>query len=362
MKFPIEQRDLIGESGVTQGVLECWVEIFPPENVQLFPVIDIAAPQKQKFELRVIVWDAVDMKPMDTIGDMNDLYVTGALSYRDKKNKLKEKKRTTDIHWRSKQGKGSFNYRLVYEELELPMTMPGASESEFPRFVVKAYDKDVVGGSDLIGTEQVPEIKDLFKRAWRKFEIQQSRDQVLDKMTMAELRAEARRMYDTMLRKTANQLETARSAVAKDTERIESLLRQQEKQRRSKEKVDELPESKLRAFLMEDPARQLENTVVKFPEPSSKWVQHKLKGEGGRSRVYYRHINSNELTQEAPMEGILRQVFVNESDSKKFLQTYEKAGRHDAERDNGMRMWDIEKQHQNSGDSTELAKTKYRHT
>ena len=237
MKFPIEQRDLLGESGVTQGVLECWVEIFPQQDVQLYPVMDISAPQKQKFELRVVVWDAIEMKPMDTIGDMNDLYVTGTLMYRDKKNKLKRKKQATDIHWRSQHGKGSFNYRLVYKDLELPMTMPGAEESEFPMFVVNAYDQDVVGGSDLIGTEQVPEIKDLFKRAWRKFEIQQERDQALDKMTVPQLRDEARELYDRMLRKTAAQLATANSALIKDAERMRSLIRQQEKQRRGKEKV-----------------------------------------------------------------------------------------------------------------------------
>ena len=242
MKFPIEQRDLLGESGVTQGVLECWVEIFPQQDVQLYPVMDISAPQKQKFELRVVVWDAIEMKPMDTIGDMNDLYVTGTLMYRDKKNKLKRKKQATDIHWRSQHGKGSFNYRLVYKDLELPMTMPGAEESEFPMFVVNAYDQDVVGGSDLIGTEQVPEIKDLFKRAWRKFEIQQERDQALDKMTVPQLRDEARELYDRMLRKTAAQLATANSALIKDAERMRSLIRQQEKQRRGKEKVPTIVE------------------------------------------------------------------------------------------------------------------------
>lgn len=79
MKFPIEQRDLVGESGVTQGAIECWVEIFQQRDAPLYPLMNIQAPKKEKFELRVIVWDAVEMKPMDTIGDMNDLYVTGAL-------------------------------------------------------------------------------------------------------------------------------------------------------------------------------------------------------------------------------------------------------------------------------------------
>jgi hypothetical protein len=319
--------------------------------------MDIAAPQKQKFELRVVVWDAIEMKAMDT-GAMNDLFVTGTLMYRDKRNKLKNVSRTTDIHWRSQKGKGSFNYRLVYKDLELPMTMPGAEESEFPRFVVKAYDQDVIGGNDLIGTEQVREIKDLFKRAWCKFETQQKRDNELDRMTVPQLRVEARRMYDKILGKTTSQLETARSAVVKNAKQIESLRKQQAKQRKAREKVDELPESKLRQFLMEDPTRQLENTAVKFPEPSSKWVQHKLKGDTGMARIYYQHISSNELTQEAPMDGILRQVFVDPSDRRaaQFLREYEKAGRHDTERDKGVRMWDIEMQHRSG---TESASSKY---
>lgn len=357
MKFPIEQRDLMGESGVTQGAIECWVEIFSQRDMPLYPVMDISAPQKQKFELRVIVWDATDMKPMDTIGDMNDLYITGALSYRDHKNKLKEKKQTTDIHWRSSGGKGSFNYRLIYKDLELPMTMPGAGESEFPRFVVKAFDQDIIGGADMIGTEQVPEIKELFRRGWRKFEMQQNRDHEMDKMSVDQLRSEARRMYDAMLRKTTVQLNEANAAVPKDKARITSLLKQQAQQSKNRQKVDDLAESKLRAFLVDnDSTRQLENTAVSFPEPSSKWVQHKLKGGGARPRIYYQHVNSKELTQEPPMEGIQKQVFVDPAQgpgvAAKFMKVFERAGRHDAERDKGIRMWDVEKQHQPSASAS----------
>lgn len=348
MKFPIEQRDLMGESGVTQGVLECWVETFPVRDMPLYPVMDISAPKRQKFELRVVVWNAVGMTSMDTVGGMNDLYITGALSYRDKNNKLKEKKQTTDIHWRSQNGKGSFNYRLIYKDLELPMTMPGAEEGDFPRFVVKAFDQDIIGGADMIGTAQVPEIKDVFKRAWRSFERQHSRDHSIHKMSVEQLRVEVQQIYDSMIRKTIDKLAAANSAVIKDTGQVEGLRRQQAQLHNNKEKVCNLPESKLREILMEhDPVRQLDNTAVKFPDPSSNWVQHKLTSTGsGPPRSFYRHATSNEITLETPAEGIQKQVFVDPSSSKEFLKTFKTAQQHDSERDKGIRMWDLEKQQQ----------------
>ena len=64
------------------------------------------------------------------------------------------------------------------------------------------------------------------------------------------------------------------------------------------------------------------------------------------------------------MEGVLRQVFADGSarSAAQFLAKYERAGRHDTERDKGVRAWDIERQAQSqSGDGSgaESANTKY---
>jgi hypothetical protein len=42
---------------------------------------------------------------------MNDLYFTGHLLTRDDQNRPQEHTQETDIHWRAKDGGGSFNYR-----------------------------------------------------------------------------------------------------------------------------------------------------------------------------------------------------------------------------------------------------------
>lgn len=51
------------------------------------------------------------------------------------------------------------------------------------------------------------------------------------------------------------------------------------------------------------------------------------------------------------MGGIRKQVYVE--DQAKFTKTYDKAGRHDTERDKGMRNWDREKQNRRREEDSE---------
>jgi hypothetical protein len=187
VRKPLEHRDLLGESGVTQGVVEMWLEVFPASDCRLYPYVNIQAPKKQLFELRVVVWDASRMKAMDSIGSMNDLYVSGTLSYRNAQNQLLQQIHSTDVHWRAKKGTGHFNYRLIWTDLELPMDIHGAGEAEFPRFTFKAWDQDVIGGNDLIGSADVPEVWGLFRRGWARLAEQSGRDEQLSKMSIGEL-------------------------------------------------------------------------------------------------------------------------------------------------------------------------------
>ena len=64
--------------------------------------------------MRVVVWDADDMDVKDLIGNMDDLYFSGHLLYRGPNNSIKESVVETDIHWRAKDRRGSFNYRLIF--------------------------------------------------------------------------------------------------------------------------------------------------------------------------------------------------------------------------------------------------------
>ena len=51
---------------------------------------------------------------------------------------MQEQKQETDVHWRAKEGKGEFNYRLVYDfavDPQVPVKRPCS-------FTMKAWDKD----------------------------------------------------------------------------------------------------------------------------------------------------------------------------------------------------------------------------
>lgn len=52
-----------------------WVDILDPESAVTFPPDDIALPPAQVFELRVVIWNAKDVPAMDSLENMNDLFV-----------------------------------------------------------------------------------------------------------------------------------------------------------------------------------------------------------------------------------------------------------------------------------------------
>ena len=127
------------------------------ENVAVQPPVDITKPAPERFQLRVIVWNAEDMKDDSGKGSnfsrdaMNDLYCSGHLRTKVHK-KIKEQQQETDVHWRAKDGKGEFNYRLVYDfevNPQLPVEGPCS-------FTLKAWDKDpTLFKSDLLGFKEV---------------------------------------------------------------------------------------------------------------------------------------------------------------------------------------------------------------
>ena len=58
-----------------QGTLECWVDIMNPAEAGQFPPDDVALPPTSIFEVRVIIWKTKDVVAMDTLENMNDLFV-----------------------------------------------------------------------------------------------------------------------------------------------------------------------------------------------------------------------------------------------------------------------------------------------
>ena len=159
---PIEWRGLYSANAVKEtanpfGELKMWVDIMSSEDAKKYPVDDVSLPPDQKFEVQFIVWKTKDVVSMEMSG-LNDLYAKvwfeGTKPY------------TTDIHWRCKKGKGSFNYRM-----RIPITLGFRTKTmKFPMCHIQLWDKDIVKSSDCIA-EASFDCGKWFRRAYKHNEV-----------------------------------------------------------------------------------------------------------------------------------------------------------------------------------------------
>ena len=89
---------------------------------------------------------------MDSLTNMNDTYVEVSLHGAETQS--------TDIHWRAKGGKASWNYRLLFD-VKLGENEP---TYKFPHLGLKMWDKDVLKYDDLIA-ETVLSLQHYFRKA-----------------------------------------------------------------------------------------------------------------------------------------------------------------------------------------------------
>merc|ERR1719487_2011624 len=100
---PIEARPLyMTGTSTQQGLLQLWGEVLPVETARAAPPTKFEGPEPREYEVRVICWKSVEVPNMDA--NTSDLYGKFWLQGL--------KKQTTDTHWRCKNGKGSWNYRI----------------------------------------------------------------------------------------------------------------------------------------------------------------------------------------------------------------------------------------------------------
>ncbi|NXB98982.1 MYOF protein, partial [Orthonyx spaldingii] len=148
--------------GLEQGKVQMWVDIFPANLGPPGPPVNIDPRKAEGYELRCVVWKVRDTELADTnlLGQrMSDIYVCGWL------DGLPEQRQQTDIHYRSRDGTGAFNWRLVFpfeflaaEKLcairrkEHVWSLDETVLKVPPKLILQVWDNDKFKADDLLGT------------------------------------------------------------------------------------------------------------------------------------------------------------------------------------------------------------------
>lgn len=120
----VETRSLYNPNtspDLEQGKIQLWIDIFPISDYKIGYTpkpLDVSIRKPKKFQLRVIIFNTKDVILDDTnviTGEKSsDIYVKGFLC-----DKLAESQKT-DVHYRSLNGEGNFNWRFLFNFDYLP--------------------------------------------------------------------------------------------------------------------------------------------------------------------------------------------------------------------------------------------------
>ncbi|XP_076016465.1 myoferlin isoform X1 [Genypterus blacodes] len=163
----VETRTLCSshQPNLSQGRIQMWVDIFPKSLGLLGPPCDITPRQAKRYLLRAIVWNTTDVildEKSITGENMSDIYVKGWMPG------MEENKQKTDVHYRSLDGDGNFNWRFIFGFDYLPAEQLclvsrkehfwNLDKTEFripPKLNIQIWDNDKFSLDDYLGSVEL---------------------------------------------------------------------------------------------------------------------------------------------------------------------------------------------------------------
>ncbi|XP_042289274.1 myoferlin isoform X1 [Thunnus maccoyii] len=153
------------QPNLSQGRIQMWVDIFPKNFGMPGPPCVITPRKAKKYFLRAIVWNTTDVildETSITGENMSDIYVKGWMPG------MEEDKQKTDVHYRSLDGDGNFNWRFIFGFDYLPAEQLcvvsrkehfwNLDKTEFripPKLIVQIWDNDKFSLDDYLGSVEL---------------------------------------------------------------------------------------------------------------------------------------------------------------------------------------------------------------
>ncbi|XP_028323587.1 myoferlin [Gouania willdenowi] len=163
----VETRTLCSshQPNLSQGQIQMWVDIFPKSLGLPGPPPEISPRKAKKLFLRAVIWNTSDVtldEKSITGENMSDIYVKGWMPG------MEEDKQKTDVHYRSLDGDGNFNWRFIFGFDYLPAEQLcvvsrkdhfwNLDQTEFrvpPKLIIQIWDNDKFSLDDYLGSVEL---------------------------------------------------------------------------------------------------------------------------------------------------------------------------------------------------------------